>query len=53
MVRTLLNEVKEDLEDAGILSNRTCQSSTMIEVPSAALMADILAREVDFLLHRD
>jgi phosphoenolpyruvate-protein phosphotransferase (PTS system enzyme I) len=46
--RTLLNEVKEDLEDAGIPFKRDLPVGTMIEVPSAALMADILAREVDF-----
>lgn len=46
--RTLLNEVKEDLEDAGILFKRDLPIGTMIEVPSAALMADVLAREVDF-----
>lgn len=46
--RTLLNEVKEDLEDAGIPFKREVPVGTMIEVPSAALMAEILAREVDF-----
>ncbi|HEV3440146.1 MAG TPA: phosphoenolpyruvate--protein phosphotransferase [Gemmata sp.] len=46
--RTLLNEVKEDLEDAGIPFKRDLPVGTMIEVPSAAIMAEILAREVDF-----
>jgi phosphotransferase system enzyme I (PtsI) len=46
--RTLLNEVKEDLEEAGIPFKRELPVGTMIEVPSAALMAEILAREVDF-----
>ena len=46
--KTLLNEVKEDLEDAGIPFKRDLPIGTMIEVPSAALMADVLAREVDF-----
>ncbi|VTU01103.1 phosphoenolpyruvate-protein phosphotransferase : Phosphoenolpyruvate-protein phosphotransferase OS=uncultured planctomycete GN=HGMM_F07G10C17 PE=3 SV=1: PEP-utilisers_N: PEP-utilizers: PEP-utilizers_C [Gemmataceae bacterium] len=46
--KTLLNEVKEDLEDAGIPFKRDLSVGTMIEVPSAALMADVLAREVDF-----
>jgi len=46
--KTLLNEVKEDLEDAGIPFKRDLPVGTMIEVPSAALMADVLAREVDF-----
>lgn len=46
--KTLLNEVKEDLEDAGIPFKRELSVGTMIEVPSAALLSDILAREVDF-----
>ncbi len=46
--KTLLNEVKEDLEDAGIPFKSDLSIGTMIEVPSAALMADVLAREVDF-----
>ncbi len=46
--KTLLNEVKEDLEDAGIPFKRELPIGTMIEVPSAALLADVLAREVDF-----
>jgi phosphotransferase system enzyme I (PtsI) len=46
--KTLLNEVKEDLEEAGIPFKRDLSVGTMIEVPSAALMADVLAREVDF-----
>ena len=46
--KTLLNEVKEDLEDARIPFKGDVRIGTMIEVPSAALMADVLAREVDF-----
>ncbi len=42
--KTLLNEVKEDLEDAGIPFKRELPVGTMIEVPSAALLADVLAR---------
>jgi phosphotransferase system enzyme I (PtsI) len=46
--KMILAEVKEDLEDEGIAFNRKLPVGTMIEVPSAALMADQFAREVDF-----
>jgi phosphotransferase system enzyme I (PtsI) len=46
--KMILAEVKEDLEDEGIAFNRKLPVGTMIEVPSAAVMADQLAREVSF-----
>ncbi len=46
--KMLLNEVREDLTDAGISFNPRIPIGTMIEVPSAAIMADHLARELDF-----
>jgi phosphotransferase system enzyme I (PtsI) len=46
--KMILAEVKEDLEDEGISFNRKLPVGTMIEVPSAAIMADQLAREVNF-----
>src|SRR5204862_1540054 len=46
--KMILAEVKEDLEDEGIQFNRKLPVGTMIEVPSAALMADQFAREVNF-----
>jgi phosphotransferase system enzyme I (PtsI) len=46
--KMLLAEVKEDLEDEGVPFNPAMPVGTMVEVPSAALMADLLAREVDF-----
>lgn len=46
--KMILAEVKEDLEEEGIKFNRDLPVGTMIEVPSAAIMADQLAREVDF-----
>ncbi len=46
--KMILNDVMEDLEDEGIDFNRKLPIGTMIEVPSAALMADQLAKEVDF-----
>jgi phosphotransferase system enzyme I (PtsI) len=46
--KMILAEVKEDLEEEGIAFNPKLPVGTMIEVPSAALMADQLAREVNF-----
>jgi phosphotransferase system enzyme I (PtsI) len=46
--KMILAEVKEDLEEEGIAFNRKLPVGTMIEVPSAALMSDLLAREVGF-----
>src|SRR5207253_5019208 len=46
--KMILAEVKEDLEEEGIAFNRKIPVGTMIEVPSAAIMADQLAREVNF-----
>jgi phosphotransferase system enzyme I (PtsI) len=46
--KLILAEVKEDLEEEGIPFNRKIPVGTMIEVPSAALMAEELAREVNF-----
>ncbi len=44
----LLAEVREDLEEEGIPFKSDILVGTMIEVPSAAILADVLAREVDF-----
>jgi phosphoenolpyruvate-protein phosphotransferase (PTS system enzyme I) len=46
--KLILAEVKEDLEDEGIPFNRKLPVGTMIEVPSVAILADQLAREVNF-----
>jgi phosphotransferase system enzyme I (PtsI) len=46
--KMILAEVKEDLEDEGVPFDANLPVGTMIEVPSAALMADQLAREVAF-----
>ena len=46
--RTLLDDVKDDLEEAGIPFKRDLPVGTMVEVPSAALMADVMAKQVDF-----
>jgi phosphotransferase system enzyme I (PtsI) len=46
--KMILMDVMEDLEEAGIAFNRRLPIGTMIEVPSAAIMAEQMAREVDF-----
>jgi phosphotransferase system enzyme I (PtsI) len=46
--KMILAEVKEDLEEEGISFNSKLPVGTMIEVPSAAIMAENLAREVNF-----
>jgi phosphotransferase system enzyme I (PtsI) len=46
--KMILAEVKEDLEEEGVAFNPRLPVGTMIEVPAAAILADQLAREVDF-----
>jgi len=43
-----LEEVKRELEAAGTAFDRNIEVGVMIEVPAAALAADIIARHVDF-----
>jgi phosphotransferase system enzyme I (PtsI) len=47
-VKTLVRELKQELDDAGLPYNRNLKIGIMIEVPSAAVIADILAQEADF-----
>jgi phosphotransferase system enzyme I (PtsI) len=44
----LLAEVKAELAAAGVQFSHEIQVGAMIEIPSAAVIADLLAREVDF-----
>ena len=46
--RMVLNDVMEDLEDEGLPFRREIPVGMMIEVPSAAIMADQFAKEVNF-----
>lgn len=46
--RMIFREVMEDLEEQGIPFNPDIQIGIMIEVPSAVIMAEEFAREVDF-----
>jgi phosphotransferase system enzyme I (PtsI) len=46
--KMVLNEVREDLEEQGLPFKREVPVGMMVEVPSAAVMAEEFAREVDF-----
>ena len=46
--RMVLGDVIEDLEEQGVPFKRDVPVGMMVEVPSAAIMADEFAREVDF-----
>ncbi|MEM7682557.1 MAG: phosphoenolpyruvate--protein phosphotransferase [Planctomycetota bacterium] len=46
--RMVLQDVMEDLDDAGVAFDHDLQVGMMIEVPSAALQAEAFAKEVDF-----
>ena len=47
-IKSILDEIKHDLTVSGIPFNPHVQIGIMIEIPSAATIADMLAREVDF-----
>ncbi|MDF2591610.1 MAG: ptsP [Clostridia bacterium] len=46
--KEIINEVKAELKSNGILYNENLKIGIMIETPAAAIMADSMAREVDF-----
>ena len=46
--KTIVRDVMEDLEEEGIEFRHDIPIGMMVETPSAALMADAFAREVDF-----
>ncbi len=47
-VKTLIREIKGELDAEGVEYNKELLIGIMIEVPSAAIIADILATESDF-----
>ena len=47
-VKTLLEETKAELRAAGVPFDEAIEIGIMIEIPSAVIIADLLAREVDF-----
>jgi phosphotransferase system enzyme I (PtsI) len=46
--KSILNDCKMELHAAGIKMGEKMEVGAMIEIPSAAIASDILAREVDF-----
>ncbi|HUS58374.1 MAG TPA: phosphoenolpyruvate--protein phosphotransferase [Planctomycetota bacterium] len=46
--REILDEVAAELEVEGVPYEKTIEVGIMVEVPSAALISDVLAQEVDF-----
>lgn len=47
-VKTLIREIRLELDAEGVAHNPDLQIGIMIEVPSAAIIADLLATEADF-----
>ena len=47
-LRTIYDDVKRKLEAEGLVISSTIQVGIMVETPAAVMMADALAREVDF-----
>lgn len=46
--KALLAECKQELDERGVKYNQDIEVGMLVEVPSAALMAELFAREVDF-----
>lgn len=47
-IKVIVNDVKKELEDAGIEYDKNIELGIMIETPAAVMVADELAEEVDF-----
>lgn len=47
-LRALFTSVQDELRAEGVTPSQDVQVGIMVETPAAALMADVLAREVDF-----
>ena len=46
--KRMLNEAADSLDKEGVIFNENIEVGIMIEVPSAAILADVMAKEVDF-----
>ena len=47
-VKALIREIRAELDEKVIAYNKNLKVGVMIETPSAAILADVLAKEVDF-----
>ena len=47
-VKTMIEEIKAELDEKGIPYNKDIQVGIMVETPAASLMADAFAKEADF-----
>jgi phosphotransferase system enzyme I (PtsI) len=47
--KRIITDVKHEMAEAGVEHNARLPMGVMIEVPAAAMMADLFAREADFL----
>ena len=47
-IKEIVNEIKKELDDAGIAYDKNIELGIMIETPAAVMMAEELAEEVDF-----
>ena len=48
LAKRTLNEAADSLDKEGVIFNENIEVGIMIEVPSAAILADVMAKKVDF-----
>lgn len=47
-IKKIVEEVKTELDEAGVVYSKDVEMGIMIETPAAAVISDLLAKEVDF-----
>lgn len=47
-VKAIISELMKELDDAGIVYNKSIEVGVMMETPAACIVADLLAKEADF-----